>query len=119
MLRHAVRLNSLTELALTKLDILDGFDTVKICTGYLLDGEPVSDYPDRSDIVASVEPVYEVLDGWGSTLGAMREADQLPDPAKRFVEIVEREVGIPVRIVGVGAERDDYLLWHGDAEGVA
>jgi adenylosuccinate synthase len=111
MLRHAVRLNSLTELALTKLDILDGFETVKICTGYRLDGELLQDYPDRSDIIARVEPVYEVLDGWGSTLSEMREADHLPDLAKRFVEIVEREVGIPVRIVGVGAERDDYLLW--------
>lgn len=112
MLRHAVRLNSLTELALTKLDILDGFQRVKICTGYRLDGVLLNDFPDRSDIVARVEPVYEVLEGWGSALTEMREADQLPDLAKRFVEIVEREVGIPVRIVGVGAERDDYLLWQ-------
>jgi adenylosuccinate synthase len=115
MLRHAVRLNSLTELALTKLDILDGFETVKICTGYLLDGTLLTDYPDRSDIVARVEPVYEVLDGWGSVLSEAREADHLPELAKRFVEIVEREVGVPVRIVGVGAERDDYLLWSGSS----
>ncbi len=115
MLRQAVRLNSLTELALTKLDILDGFETVKICTAYRLDGEVLRNYPDRSDIVARVEPIYEVLDGWGSALREMRDADQLPDLAKRFVEIVEREVGIPVRIVGVGAERDDYLLWSTSA----
>ncbi len=111
MLRHAVRLNSLTELALTKIDVLDGFDQVKICTGYRLDGDPLANYPDRSDVLARVEPVYEELDGWGSVLTDAREPDQLPAEARRFIEIVEREVGVPVRVVGVGAERDDYLVW--------
>ncbi len=111
MLRHAVRLNSLTELALTKIDILDGFETVKICTGYRLRGRPLEGYPDRSDVLAEIEPVYEELDGWGSALSEAREPDQLPAQARRFIEIVEREVGIPVRVVGVGAERDDYLVW--------
>ncbi|MGI9643732.1 MAG: adenylosuccinate synthetase, partial [Ilumatobacteraceae bacterium] len=111
MLRHAVRLNSLTELALTKLDILDGFDRAAICTGYRLDGALVDNYPDRSDVLARIEPVYESIDGWGSALTDTREPDQLPPQAKRFIEIVEREVGVPVRVVGVGAERDDYLVW--------
>jgi adenylosuccinate synthase len=111
MLRQAVRLNSLSELALTKLDILDGFDTIKICTGYRLDGVLLDHYPDRSDLLGDVEPVYVTLDGWGSVLSDTREPGQLPDAAKRFIEVVEREVGIPVRVVGVGAERDDYLVW--------
>ena len=111
MLRHAVRLSSITELALTKIDILDGFESVKICTGYRLNGESVDGYPDRSDVLAEIEPVYEVLDGWGSALSDTREPDQLPEQARRFIEIVEREVGVPVRVVGVGAERDDYLVW--------
>jgi adenylosuccinate synthase len=63
MLRQAVRLNSLTELALTKLDILDGFETIKICTGYRLDGVLLEHYPDRSELIADVEPVYETLPG--------------------------------------------------------
>ena len=113
MLRHAVRLNSLTELALTKLDILDGFDTVKICTGYTHRGERVDDYPDRYDVLAEIEPVYEVLPGWGTALTDAREPGELPAEAKAFIEVVEREVGIPVRVVGVGAERDDYLMWAG------
>src|SRR6188472_3358284 len=108
MLRHAVRLNSLTELALTKLDILDGFETIKICTGYWLDGHVLENYPDRSELLAQVEPIYESIDGWGSGLTDTREPGQLPPQAQRFIEIVEREVGIPVRVVGVGAERDDY-----------
>ena len=111
MLRHAVRLNSLTELALTKLDVLDGFDEIKVCTAYRLDGAPVTGYPDRSDLLARVEPVYETLPGWNTDLGAVREADDLPSSAAALIELVEREVGIPVRVVGVGAERDDYILW--------
>jgi adenylosuccinate synthase len=111
MLRQAVRLNSLTELALTKLDILDGFETIKICTGYRLDGTLLEHYPDRSELIADVEPVYETISGWGSVLSDKREPGQLPAEAKRFIEIVEEQVGVPVKVVGVGAERDDYLVW--------
>ncbi|NQY56137.1 MAG: adenylosuccinate synthase [Ilumatobacteraceae bacterium] len=111
MLRHAVRLNSLTELSLTKLDVLDGFEQVQICTGYRIDGVEVDGYPDRSDLLARVEPVYETVAGWETSLSSAREPGELPNEARRFIEIVEREVGIPVRVVGVGAERDDYLVW--------
>ena len=111
MLRQAVRLNSLTELALTKLDILDGFESVKVCTAYRLDGQPIDYYPDRSDILARIEPVYETLPGWKTDLSEARESGTLPDQAKAFLALVESQVGVPVRVVGVGAERDDYLLW--------
>jgi adenylosuccinate synthase len=111
MLRHAVRLNSLTEIALTKLDVLDGFETIQICTDYRIDGSLVSTYPDRVDTLASVVPVYEHVQGWGTELSTMREPDDLPETARRFIAIVERQVGVPVRVVGVGAERDDYLVW--------
>jgi len=111
MLRQAVRLNSLTEIALTKLDILDGFDSVKVCTGYRLDGALIDHYPDRSDVLAAVEPVYETIDGWKTDLSKTRESGELPDAAKRFLALVEEQVGVPVNVVGVGAERDDYLLW--------
>ena len=95
MLRKAVRLNSLTELALTKLDVLDTFPEVKVCTEY---------GPDR-------EPVYAVLPGWLADLSAMNELDALPTEARNFVALVEREVGVPVRIVGTGAERESYVIW--------
>jgi adenylosuccinate synthase len=112
MLRQAVRLNSLTELALTKLDVLDGFGTVKVCTGYRLDGVEVANYPDRSDVLARVEPVYETLAGWGTSLSEARERSDLPAEAQAFLALVEEQVGVPVRVVGVGAERDDYLMWN-------
>ncbi len=111
MLRHAVRVNSLTELALTKLDVLDTFETVKVCVGYRIDGQPVSGYPDRVDLLARVQPDYVELPGWGSELRSTRERGELPDAARTFVDLIEREVGIPIRVVGVGAERDDYLHW--------
>ena len=111
MLRYAVRLNSLTELSLTKLDILDGFETVKICTGYSYRGEEITEYPDRYDVLEEIEPVYIELPGWGTALTEKREPSHLPQEAQDFIRVVEEHVGIPVRVVGVGAERDDYLVW--------
>ena len=113
MLRHAVRLNSLTELALTKLDVLDGFDTVKVCTGYRLDGArarplpgPLGRCSPRSSRSTPSCPAG------ARALGDVREPGDLPAAARALIELVEREVGVPVRVVGVGAERDDYLLWQ-------
>jgi adenylosuccinate synthase len=111
MLRQAVRLNSLSEIALTKLDILDGFDEVKVCTGYRLHGQAIDHYPDISDILAEVEPVYETLPGWKADLSRIRETGALPAEAKAFLSLVEQQVGVPVKVVGVGADRDDFLLW--------
>lgn len=95
MLRKAVRINSLTELALTKLDVLDTFSEVKVCTEY--DGQG--------------NPVYAVLPGWLSDISAVTTVDGLPAQARRFVELVEREVGVPITIVGTGAERESYVTW--------
>jgi adenylosuccinate synthase len=111
MLRHAVRVNSLTELALTKLDVLDSFATVKVCVGYRIAGQRISAYPDRSDLLARVEPEYVQLPGWQSELRRARTPADLPAAARAFVHLVEAEVGVPVSVVGVGPERDDYLAW--------
>ncbi len=112
MLRHAVRLNSLTEFALTKLDVLDTFDEVKICIHYRRKGEIISGYPDRAELLAAVEPEYVTLPGWKTTLSACRSIDDLPAAAKQFIAVVEEQVGIPIRIVGVGPERDDVVWWQ-------
>ncbi|MEI8239940.1 MAG: adenylosuccinate synthase [Actinomycetota bacterium] len=95
MLRKAVRINSLTEIALTKLDVLDTFAEVKVCTEYGPDGEPV----------------YAVLPGWLTDISAVNDIDRLPSRARDFVALVEREVGVPVKIVGTGAERQSYVIW--------
>ncbi|MEY4361781.1 MAG: adenylosuccinate synthetase [Actinomycetota bacterium] len=113
MLRHAARVNSLTELALTKLDVLDDFDEVKVCIGYEIDGRPYRGYPDRSDILGRVTPVYETIPGWKTVLGHCRSAADLPPAARRFISVIESQAGVPVKIVGVGPERDDVLMWDG------
>ena len=95
MLRKAVHINSLTELALTKLDVLDTFSEVKVCTEYDATGNPV----------------YAVLPGWLTDISSVTTVDGLPPQARRFVELVEREVGVPITIVGTGAERESYVTW--------
>ena len=111
MLRHAVRVNSLTELALTKLDVLDTFDEVKVCTGYRIDGELVHGYPDRSEVLAQVIPDYVTLPGWKTELRSCRSVDDLPAEAKAFITVVEQQSGVPIHVIGVGPERDDVLDW--------
>jgi adenylosuccinate synthase len=111
MLRQAVRLNSLTELALTKLDVLDTFDTVKVCVGYSVDGQRLTHYPDRIELLERVVPEYIELPGWSRELRSVRQVSDLPTAARAFVQLIEAEVGVPIAVVGVGAERDDYLHW--------
>jgi adenylosuccinate synthase len=111
MLRHAVRLNSLTELAVTKLDVLDTFETIRICVGYRIDGNDVENYPDLPDVLHRAEPVYVDLEGWQSDSTTARMPADLPPQAQAFIRLIEEQVGVPVRIIGVGAERDDYVLW--------
>jgi adenylosuccinate synthase len=110
MLRQAARVNSLTELALTKLDVMDDFDEIKICTDYRLDGEVVQGYPDRVEVLAEVEPVYTTLPGWKSSLRSCRNEADLPDRAREFVAVIESNVGLPITIVGVGPERDEVVM---------
>ena len=110
MLRHAVRVNSLTDIALTKLDVLDDFDTIRVCVGYRLDGRILYAYPDDAEVLARVECVYEDLAGWHQPLRACRKESDLPTQARRLIDLVERSTGVPVSIVGVGPERDDCVV---------
>jgi adenylosuccinate synthase len=110
MLRHAVRVNSLTEIALTKLDVLDTFDEVKVCTGYRHEGAPLSGYPDRIDVLAEVEPVYATLPGWRTELRGAKTFSDLHPNARALVELVEANTGVPVTLIGTGPERDDCVV---------
>ena len=110
MLRHATRVNSLTEIALTKLDVLDTFDEVKVCTGYSMNGTVMRNYPDRPDMLAHAMPVYETLPGWKSSTEGITKFADLPHSAQQIVKIVERETGIPVSMVGTGPSRDAMVV---------
>ncbi len=110
MLRHSVRLNSLTEIALTKLDILDTFENVRVCVGYELNGKEVSGYPDDSQLLDQVKPKYVDLQGWNKSVSAVRSYADLPQQAKALIELVEKHVGVPVTMIGVGPERNECVV---------
>ena len=109
MARQAVRLNSLTEVALTKLDVLDTFDTVKVCVGYEADGVRYDYPPYHQSILHKVTPIYEELPGWQTDLTAMTSVDQLPAEAKAYVAFLAEQIGVPVRTVGVGPGREQFV----------
>ena len=110
MLRHAVRLNSLTEIALTKLDILDTFETVRVCIGYELNGKEISGYPDDAQLLGQVTPKYVDLLGWKKSVSSVRQYADLPSQAKALIELVEKHVGVPVTMIGLGPERNECVV---------
>jgi adenylosuccinate synthase len=109
MLRHAVRLNSLSELALTKLDVLDTLDELKVCVAYELEGERFEHLPYHQSVLHKVRPVYETLPGWKTDLTGLTERRDLPGQALDYVAFLEEEIGVPVSLVGVGPGRDQFL----------
>ena len=109
MLRHAVRLNSLSEVALTKLDVLDSLETVKVCVAYDLDGERYEHLPYHQSVLHHVTPVYEELPGWKTDLSAATERRHLPKAALDYVAFLEEQVRVPIGLVGVGPGREQFL----------
>ena len=110
MLRHAVRVNSLTDIALTKLDVLDDFDTIRVCVGYQLEGHELQGFPDDAETLARVECVYVDIPGWKQSLRACRREADLPREVLLLLSLVEQHTKVPVSVVGVGPERDDVVL---------
>jgi adenylosuccinate synthase len=110
MLRHAARVNSLTDIALTKLDVLDDFDTIRVCVGYQLEGRELQGFPDDAETLARVECVYVDIPGWKQSLRACRREADLPREVLSLLSLVEQHTKVPVSVVGVGPERDDVVL---------
>jgi adenylosuccinate synthase len=109
MLRHAARLNSLSEVALTKLDVLDAFDRLRVCVAYQ-DGETRhTSLPYHQSVLHRVTPVYEELPGWQEDLSAVTELHELPAAAKDYVEFVSEQIGVPIKLVGVGPGREQLV----------
>ena len=107
--RHVARLNGISDIALTLLDVFDVFETIQVCVAYEIDGELVDEVPARADQLARVRPVYEALPGWRvSTIGA-RRAEELPRPAVDYLRFIEDQIGVPVSLVGVGPGRDQLV----------
>ncbi len=109
LLRQAVRVNSLTEVALTKLDILDTFDTLKVCVAYEADGVRYDHVPYHQSVFHKVTPVYEELPGWKTDLTRVTSADDLPTEAVDYIGFLSEQGGVHVRLVGVGPGRDQFV----------
>ncbi|GGO91819.1 adenylosuccinate synthase [Stakelama pacifica] len=110
LVRQSVAVSGVTGIALTKLDVLDGFDAVKICTGYRLNGQDYDYFPAHAADQAGVEPVYEEIEGWSeSTAGARSWAD-LPAQAIKYIRRVEELIQCPVALVSTSPEREDTIL---------
>jgi adenylosuccinate synthase len=109
-LRYAVRVNGMTSLALTKLDVLSDFDELPVCVRYRLrDGSETENFPAHQSDFHHAEPVWETLPGWAQPLDEASTLDELPSEARDYVAYVSRALGLPIELVGVGAARDRVL----------
>jgi adenylosuccinate synthase len=109
-LRYAALVNGLTNLALMHLDVLSGFDEVKICMQYRFQGKLIEDFPSDQGRLTQCEPVYTSVPGWSEDVGDATSFDDLPENARRFAETVQNIVGIPVSILSVGKRRDQTIF---------
>jgi adenylosuccinate synthase len=110
LVRQTVRISGIDGLALTKLDILDGFDEIKVCVGYRLDGREIDYLPAGEQAQARVEPVYETIAGWKEPTARARSWAQLPAQAIKYVRRIEELIGCPVALLSTSPEREDTIL---------
>lgn len=111
-LRYAVMINGVTRLIMMKSDVLDTFDTVKACVAYRIDGKETEDFP--FDICEGVEPVYVELPGWKTDLTRMTSEDEFPEEFNAYISFLEDELGVPIKIVSVGPDREQTILRYED-----
>ncbi len=109
-LRYAARISGITELALTKLDVLSGLDTLKVCVAYeTKDGERLGELPDNQSVFHSCRPVYEEVPGWTEDITEARELDELPPRARRYVDLIAATLDIPITLIGTGQGRHQVI----------
>ncbi|MBW2280991.1 MAG: adenylosuccinate synthase [Deltaproteobacteria bacterium] len=106
VLRHAVRVNGITSLALLKLDVLTGLDEIRVCTAYLVDGREVLDFPASLKVLDECVPIYQTLPGWREPIEGARTLDDLPQAARDYVRWIEERLGVEADLIGVGPERE-------------
>ncbi len=110
MLNHSKNLNGLTELIITKIDVLSGFKTLKICTGYMIDGEETEDFPGDPYALKDITPIYKEFEGWDEDISTAKEYDSLPDNAKEYIRFISSYLNLPIKIVSVGPKRDQTIV---------
>ena len=109
-LRFAARVNGMTSLALTKLDVLTGFERLPVCVRYRLhDGSEIQEFPAHQSDFHSAQPVYETLSGWDDALDEIEEFEDLPDQTREYIRFIEGHTGVPISLIGTGAERERII----------
>ena len=109
-LKYVVRINGMNELTLTKMDVMDGFQTIKVCTSYMIDGKETSVFPLCLSEIEKVKPVYTELSGWHTDISRITNWDDLPDAAKAYIEFVEDYLGVPFTIISTGPKRSETII---------
>jgi adenylosuccinate synthase len=110
LVRQVCKVSGIDGIALTKLDVLDGFDEIKVCVGYKLDGERLDRLPAGQEQQARVEPLYESFEGWSQSTRGARSWAELPAQAVKYVRQIEELIGCPVSLLSTSPERDDTIL---------
>ena len=110
LLRNSIRLNSLTGLVITKLDVLDGLPSLEICTGYEYEGRIISDFPANLKVLDACKPVYETLPGWTEDITQIRRFEDLPKNAKTYLTRIEELTETPIQIISVGPGREETIV---------
>jgi adenylosuccinate synthase len=108
--RYAAELNGFDSIALTKLDVLDALDEIKVCTGYEIDGRRVDTFPAVSQDLRQIKPVYETLPGWKEETLGITKIEDLPENARRYVEFLSRSTGVEIGLISTGPERDQTII---------
>jgi adenylosuccinate synthase len=108
--RYAADINGFSSVALTKLDVLDALDEIKVCTGYRLNGRELESFPAVSQDLRRVEPRYETLPGWKSSTEGMTEMSDLPEAARNYIDFLSQEIGVEIGLVSTGPERNQTII---------
>ncbi len=112
LLKRSAQVNGLTGLCITKLDVLDGLKELKLCTGYMLDGETIDILPMGADEIARCEPIYETIEGWSDSTVGVTQFDKLPTNARLYLQRIEQVTGVPIHMVSTSPDRDHTILMH-------
>ncbi|MCM3871457.1 MAG: adenylosuccinate synthase, partial [Pyrinomonadaceae bacterium] len=115
--RYAAEINGFTSVALTKLDVLDSLDEIKVCTGYKLDGRVLDSLPAVAQDLRRIEPIYATLPGWKSSTVGTTDMNSLPANARRYVDFLSEQIGVEIGLVSTGPERSQTIIVHDSALG--
>lgn len=108
-LNYAIRVNGITEICLTKLDVLDGLDSIKVCTGYRVNGEVITAFPLDLDVFSNADPIYDTLPGWKEDISQLTDFNKLPQNAIAYIHYIAEKAGVEINLISVGSRRNQTI----------